>query len=313
MNEALSSALSEVQTWISALVNHLPEILSAIVVFVIFIVLAKALRALTKRIMDRMVDNEAVKHLIATIVSVSVISLGLFLALGILQLDKTVTSLLAGVGIIGLALGFAFQDIAENFIAGVLITLRKPFAIGHLIESNDYFGHVEDLDLRSTHLRTLQGQLVRIPNGMVFDSPMINFTQCRARRVDLDCGVSYGDDLEKARRIALEAVADIDGRDQSKEPELFYGEFGDSSINFQLRFWIGNPEQKSFLAARSEAVMAIKKAFDANDIVIPFPIRTLDFSDEGTRLLDEVLEGVSALKADSGRNPKSGGGDNSPN
>ncbi|HSR43244.1 MAG TPA: mechanosensitive ion channel domain-containing protein, partial [Longimicrobiales bacterium] len=184
IGQALNNALQDAAGWLESLVRSLPEFVAAVLVVVLFAFVAKGVRAVVQRLMDRATDHGPVKSLVAKAAYLAVLAAGVFVALGILQLDKTVTSLLAGVGILGLALGFAFQDIAENFIAGILITVRRPFTDGDLVETNGFLGHVETVDLRATHIRTLQGQLVRVPNGDVFDSPITNYTQAEGRRVD---------------------------------------------------------------------------------------------------------------------------------
>lgn len=294
LEQAVRDALAKVTGWVEALVESLPEIVSAILILLVFSFLARSARSVVRRLMDRVTDHGPVKSLVATGAYVGLWALGLFLALGVLQLDQAVTSLLAGVGILGLALGFAFQDIAQNFIAGVLMAIRRPFTDGDLIETNGHFGRVEDIDLRGTQIRTLQGQLVRIPNGKVYGEALVNYSAARGRRMDLACGVTYGDDLERARDVALSAMEDVVGRDRTREPELFYEGFGGSSIDFMLRLWLEDTEQMTFLRARSDAVIRLKKAFDANEVGIPFPIVTLDFSDSGTRLLDEPLRALRA-------------------
>ena len=292
LRQAIDDALAKVVEWLEALIQNLPEIVSAILLLVVFSVAARVVRELTTRTMTRVTDHGPVRSLVANAAYIAVWAAGVFLALGVLELDRTVTSLLAGLGILGLALGFAFQDIAENFIAGILMAIRRPFTDGDLIETNDFFGRVEDIDLRVTHLRTLEGQLVRIPNGNVFGNPITNYSQAKGRRMDLRCGVSYGDDLEHARSVALAAMEDVEGRDTSREPEVFFEEFGGSSINFVIRVWLEDTEQRSFLASRSDAVVRLKKAFDENDVGIPFPITTLDFSDVGGRSIDAPLEAL---------------------
>lgn len=289
LTQALNDAVAKVTEWIEALVRSLPEIVAAAVILLFFAVLARAVRGVVRRITGRITPHPSLKDLAATTASVAVWALGIMLALGILELDRTVTSLLAGVGIIGIALGFAFQDIAANFVAGILLNIRRPFTDGDLVETNGFFGHVERIDLRATRVRTLEGQLVLIPNKSVFGNPITNYAAGPQRRMDLRCGVTYGEDLEKARSVALAAMEDVANRRTDREPELFYEEFADSSINFVLRLWLRDSEQRTFLEARSDAVIRLKKAFDANDVTIPFPIMTLDFSDSGTRLLDEPL------------------------
>lgn len=302
---SLDAALAEVTGWVETLIQSLPEIIAAVVVMLLFVVLAKIVRGVVGRVVERFTDHGPIKGLATTTAYLAVLSAGLFIALGVLQLDTVLTSALAGVGIVGLALGFAFQDIAQNFVSGILITIRRPFTDGDLVETNDFFGKVEGVDLRATRIRTLQGQLVRIPNGSVYGNPIVNFTQASGRRVDLACGTSYGDDLAKAKSVALDAMKDVEGRDTDREPEFFYNEFGGSSINFVLRFWLKETGQKAFLAAQSDAIMRLKSAFDENEVGIPFPIVTLDFSDAGTRRLDEPL---SLLKggAGSGESGESG-------
>lgn len=290
VGSALQSAWTKVTGWVELAIQSLPEILAAAVLLVVFVFLAKLARTVVDRLMRRVTDHGPLRGLTTNTVYLAVLAAGLFIALGILQLNTVLTSMLAGVGIVGLALGFAFQDIAENFVSGILITLRRPFTDGDLVETNDFFGTIEGVDLRATQVRTLTGQLVRIPNGEVYGNPIVNYTQASGRRVDLACGTTYGADLEEARRVALEAMEGVQGRDTDREPEFFYDEFGGSSINFVLRFWLESTGQKAFLAARSDAIMRLKAAFDAHDVGIPFPIVTLDFSDAGTRRLDEPLQ-----------------------
>jgi small conductance mechanosensitive channel len=276
---SLADAWSKVTGWIEGLVESLPNLIAAIVVLLAFWGLARLVRRVVARVARRIADQPEINRLIASAAYIATLGLGLVLALGVLNLDKTVTSLLAGAGILGLALGFAFQDIAENFIAGIILNLRNQFTEGDIVETGDFMGVIERVQLRATVMRTFTGQRVLIPNAMVFKNPLINYTQPRARRVDLAVGVSYGDDLEAARRVAMEAVEGVEGRDENREVELFYQEFGGSSINFQIRFWIPfSSKQVDYLRARSEAIVRIKKAFDENGITIPFPIRTLDFA-----------------------------------
>lgn len=275
---ALGDAMGKVSSWVESVVADLPNLIAAVVVLIIFWLVARAVRGLVARIARRFADQPEINRLVASAAFGVVLAIGLVLALGVLHLDKTVTSLLAGAGILGLAVGFAFQNIAENFLAGILLNVRNQFSEGDIIESNDFMGAVEHVDLRATVLRTFTGERVLIPNAQVYKNPITNYSQTSHRRVDIGVGVNYGEDLEKAKRVAIAAVEDVAGRERSRDVELFYEEFGDSSINFQLRFWIPFKRQTDYLSARSDAIQAIKRAFDENDIVIPFPIRTLDFA-----------------------------------
>ena len=291
LDQALSSSIEKVNGWVEALIQNLPNVVAAVLVLIVFVLLARVVRAIARSLMDRATDHGPVKSLVGTIAYVAVLAAGVVIALGILDLDQAVTSVLAGVGIVGLALGFAFQDIAANFISGVLMSVRRPFTDGDLIETGDYLGVVDTVDLRSTTLRLPEGPLVRIPNADVYGNPIVNYSQTGARRVDVSCGVSYADDLERAAEVALEAGRRVEGRDESRDPELFWEEFGGSSINFVLRFWIPFASSNAdYLRARSRAMVLLKKAFDDEDVGIPYPITTLDFGDVGGRRLSEELE-----------------------
>ncbi len=272
----VDAGVTRAESWAVSIWGFLPSILSALATLVVAYFIAKYASRHVRKAMRRVSENKALNSLLSKILYVLIILIGAFFALSILNLDKTVTSLLAGLGILGLALGFAFQDIAANFISGVIIALQKPFRTGDLIETGDMFGTVEEITIRTTELRTPDGLDVIIPNRSVLSNPMTNYTETEQRRVALSCGVSYEDDLAEAKEVALDAVSDIDQLAEDKPVQFFYNEFGGSSINFELRFWINVSGQKDFLKARSDAIENVKAAFDANGIEIPYPITTLD-------------------------------------
>ncbi len=261
---------------------------AALLVLLLFAVVARYTRKLVRRLLDRFSHNAQVNDVIAVGVYLVVMLAGLFAALGVLNLQKTVTSLLAGAGIAGLAIGLAFRATAENLIAGVGLSVQEQFENGDIIEASGYMGIVEQVNLRATVLRTFEGQRVIIPNNSVYGGPIVNYTQLGQRRVDLDVGVAYDTDLEKARRVAIGAVESVDQCDTRRPVECFYKAFGESSINFVIRFWVPYPGQNQYFEARSQAVMRIKKAFDEAGITIPFPIRTLDFGPIGGTTLSEA-------------------------
>ena len=286
--DAVTLITDKIESWLKQLIVLLPNLVIAIVVAVIFILLAKTFRNVGQKVLRRISHNHAVNNLLVTVIYVTVLTIGFFVALTIVGLDGAVTSLLAGVGIVGLALGFAFQDIAANFISGVLIAVGQPFRVGDIIKSGDNFGTVTDINLRTTTVRTFQGIEVLIPNKNLFQEVVENYTNTHDRRVDLTVGVSYGDDLEKVKELTIEAIKNLKSIDARREVSLFYSEFGDSSINFSVRFWAKTAGQFDYLQAQSDGIMAIKRVFDENDITIPFPIRTLDFGIKGGEKLSEM-------------------------
>ena len=281
--------LDKLQSWLSTGVEMLPNLAVAVAVVFAFGFASRWVGRLTQRGLAKVVKQPQIVSLLSNIVRIAVLAAGAFTALSVLNLDKAVTSLLAGVGIAGLALGFAFQDIAANFVSGLLMAVRQPFALGDLVKLGDYFGTVEDIDLRSTRLTLLSGESVIMPNKDVYQSAIVNYTDTPKRRVEVDVGVSYGDDLERAREIALEAVKSLAVRDSESPTDIVFTGFGASSIDFTARFWISDAKQSAYVHARSEAIIAIKRAFDTNEITIPFPIRTLDFGIAGGETLREHL------------------------
>ena len=292
IDQALEPLSDKLQRWADSLVALLPNIVVALGVLVISWLLARLVRQLVIQLSQRASARAAVTRLLGTVTFLLVLTIGLFVSLGVLNLDKTVTSLLAGAGILGLAIGFAAQNLAANLLSGTVISLRRPYKEGDLIEVGDFFGVVERIDMRLTRLETPEGQLVLVPNKDMLEKPLVNYSTLEPRRVDLEVGVSYDADLETVRDLALGAVESTEGRMPDSVVEFFYTEFGSSSINFVVRFWIPSERQTDFLKARSEVLLRIKRAFDANGITIPFPIRTIDFGIEGGTNLGDALRPI---------------------
>ncbi|WP_223815994.1 mechanosensitive ion channel family protein [Adhaeribacter rhizoryzae] len=302
INKAISLLYHKLELWVRHLILMLPNLVIALMVLVFTFVAARIIQKTTEKVLPRFSHSVALNNLVASVVYTAAILIGIFFVLSILQLDKTVTSLLAGVGIIGLALGLAFQDIATNFISGVIIAVRKPFGVGDVVESNDYFGTIERINLRTIDIRRVTGELVKVPNRKVFENVMVIYTHYGIRRVDVKGAVSYGEDLERVQQIVKAAVVNIRGMVEHKDVEVVYEEFGESSVNFLVRFWIHYSRQFDYVSARSEAIIKIKKCFDEHNIQIPYPMRKLDFAGKSSERLPEQLQ---ILKED---NPENGQG-----
>lgn len=301
VNNALELLWNKLEAWGAQTVLMLPNIFVALVLLILTFYVAGLIRNWLGKFINRFSHSAALNNLILTLLYIGMLLLGFFFVLSVLNLDRVVISLLAGVGIIGLALGFAFQDIAANFISGVIIAVQKPFRVGDNIETNDYFGTIERISLRTIDIRQVTGELVKLPNKMVFENPLTNFSVYGTRRIDLEVGVSYAEDLEQVQQIVIEALDDVKGRVKTKAVEVMYDAFGDSSINFQARFWISYHRQVDYVGAKSDAIIRIKKAFDTNDILIPFPIRTLDFAIKGGETLVDQMNIINASVKDGQR------------
>lgn len=289
MDDAITELSERLYSSLIDFVAMLPRIVIAIIVLIVFFYLASTARRYIRAGVSKLTPSKQLNNLTATIGRALVIIAGFALALYIAGLGGVVVAMLAGAGIVGLALGFAFQDIAANFISGILLAIRRPFGAGELVETNDFLGLVVETNLRSTHLQTLQGQIVVIPNQDVLNNPVVNYSRLGRRRIDLECGVAYGDDLKKAKKIALNMINSLTYLSEDQPVDFYFNEFGDSSINFVVRFWVEFGKQTDFLEAQSTAITRLKTAFDDADITIPFPIRTLDFGVVGGEKLSDVL------------------------
>lgn len=203
--------LGKLSQWLETGLSHLPNLAVSLIVLAAFVYLARFVRRLVRMAMGEVSEYVAVNRLVGSISYVVVWAAGVFIALSVLDLSSFVATLLAGVGIIGLALSFAFQGLATNFIASVVLSVRHPFTEGDRVETNGHTGTVEEFTLLTTILRTPTGQKVVVPNKEVFENPLTNYSDRDTRRVDLRCGVSFNDDLQATKKTATEAVETVDG------------------------------------------------------------------------------------------------------
>ncbi len=290
INKAYTIISDKLSDWINDFITLLPNIAMASIILVLGFFIAKVLRRLLRKLLSKVIENQTLHKLFISIIYIFLLGIVIFTALSVLKLDKAVTSILAGAGILGLALAFAFQDIAANFMSGIFLSIRRPIAVGDVVKIKDYMGTIAEINLRDTVIKTYQGQMVIIPNRTVFQSCIENYTALGKRRMDLELGISYGDDLDNVKKVTLAAVRDIAGVSIEDEITMFYTSFDDSSINLVLQIWFSTRDNVNYLEVRSQAIIKIKKAFDAENISIPFPIRTLDFGIKGGVALNDVMK-----------------------
>lgn len=245
----------------------------AAAIFLGGILLAFVIKRLLIRVLHRGKRlDRALAALLARLVSYVVIIVGFVYALE--SLGIPIGLAVGGLGLVGIALAFALQDILENFIAGVLLQIQRPFTYGDQILVNDHEGTVQTIDTRLTTLLTPAGELVKIPSATVIKSDITNYTQRGSRRTTLPVGVAYGTDLKQAQRVLLDAAARADGVLASPRPEAYLEAFGESSIDFAVRFW-HKPSIADFWSARSEVAFEVDAALAEAGITIPFPQRTM--------------------------------------
>lgn len=293
ITEILGTWWSQLQTWVEVFIAGLPQLIAAVVVFALFWYLSKWVKNLAEKLFDKVEMPVSVERLLASLARIAVVLFGTMVALGILNLDKTVTSLLAGLGIAGVALGFAFQDIASNFISGLILVIRRPFKVGEVIEVDGQMGIVQAIELRSTILKSFQGQIIHIPNQKVFTNVIVNYSELGSQRIDLACGVAYDADLDEVERVTVETIKTFNYCDDEPDAVLHFEEFGGSSINFVVRFWIDYKFQGDFLRARSDVIKAITKAYQKHGFTIPYPISAIDLVQQGA---DKILSKKTTTK-----------------
>ncbi|WP_299129057.1 mechanosensitive ion channel family protein [uncultured Winogradskyella sp.] len=278
---ALVKMWDKLDGWFNSFIANLPNLILAILVFVIAILLSRYIKKLVYKLSSKSSLQQSMKQLLSQIVSIIVILFGLFLVLGILNLGKALNTILAGAGVAGLAVGLALQGALTNTYSGIILSYVKQIKFGDWIETNDYEGEIVDIDLRVVTIKQVDNNLVYIPNKLVVENPIKNYSTTAQSRVILKCGVGYGSDLEKVRSLIKQTIVENFEAVAEKDDILFlYREFGDSAINFETRFWINSTSALEVAKAKTEAMILIKKAFDASGINIPFPIRTLDIPEE---------------------------------
>ncbi len=250
----------------------LPRLVVSLVIFVTGLYLAGVLSKLLRRMMEKRKADLEITLLLTQLTRWTMITLGVMIAME--QMGFDLTAFLAGLGILGFTVGFALQDVSKNFIAGMLLLLEQPFDLGDVIEVGDFIGTVAKVDVRATELYTFDGQNVIIPNGEIFTSSIKNYSRYPKRRVELTVGVDYDSDLEQVRQSALEVIEAIPGVLDDPAPKVVFRNFGESSIDFTLYFWI-DLEQTGYLDALDAVVVNLKTAFEAAGINIPYPVRTV--------------------------------------
>jgi small-conductance mechanosensitive channel len=254
----------------------LPNLLFAALVLLVTWALARGLGSAAFRLLRLRRARPSLQVAVRTLLRTGIWILGLLVAATMLFPNLTPTKALAGLGLGTIAIGLAFQDTFENFLAGLLILLRKPMRIGDDIECQGVSGRVEEITIRDSYIRRRSGELILVPNSFLFKNPVRVLTDRDRRRIELAVGVAYGEDVDAAREVIRGAFAGLATPDPQREPEVYATAFGESSIDFTVRWWTASSPLDE-LRSRDEVLAAIKRALDGAGIEIPFPQRTLTF------------------------------------
>jgi len=257
-------------------IDALPDLAIGVVLLIFTWIIAKFAVKIADRLTGKTEIRPSLKTLIDTLAKLAIWLFGLMAALTVMMPGLTPASLIAGLGIGAVAIGFAFQDIFENFLAGVLIMLREKMRIGDVIECGGITGKVEHITLRETYVRKLSGEVTLVPNSMLFKNPVEILTDVPQRRHEVAAGVSYDTDLEEAAKVIRAAVEGVDAINKDKGVDVFAAEFNSSSIDFKVRWWAGSKPRDGH-ESRDAVIKAIKRALDNAGIEIPFPYITHTF------------------------------------
>jgi small conductance mechanosensitive channel len=258
----------------------LPNLLFGLVVFVVFIFIARGVQSLVERLVQDRGQSQSLKLLLSRLSYVATLMLGILITVTIMVPSFTPASLLSALGVGGVAIGFAFKDIFQNFLAGVLLLITEPFKIGDQIKYKDFEGTVETIQTRATTIKTYDGRRVVIPNAELFINAVTVNTAYEQRRLQYDIGIGYGDDIGKARQLIIEAMKGVEGVMADPAPEALVVDLAGSSVNIRARWWINPPRRADIMGAQDRVLEAIKNTLTAHGIDLPFPTQQILWHDQ---------------------------------
>lgn len=293
----MNKVIDKLETWKDILIANIPNIAIATVVLLIAYFASRAMNTVVNKTIGNRIKQKSVKDLVSRFASAITILIGLYLAMTVLKFDDTLKTIVSAAGVSGIVIGLALQGTLSNTISGVVLSFRKNLNIGNWVETSGFSGEVMDINLNYFVLKEADNNKVIIPNKTILESPFKNYSLTTKMRIALTCGVEYGADLEKVQQLTISTInKNFDQQKIGKKTEFYFTEFGDSSINFLCRFWVDSENALDKMKAKSKAIIEIKKAFDAEGINIPFPMRTLEFVPNNKLNLSNITEKEKAYE-----------------
>lgn len=278
-NISLSAASDKITNMVQGAIALIPNLIIGIVVFIIFWLIGKVLRSFVrKRTKDR--DTRNIGLVFGRLSQGGLIILGFLVAATIIFPSFNPADALATLGIGGVAIGFAFKDILQNFLAGILILLTEPFRLDDQIIFKEFEGTVEHIETRATTIRTYDGRRVVIPNAELFTNAVMVNTAYDRRRLQYDIGIGYGDDIARAKDIILETLNSRPEVLEDPQPEALVVDLADSTINIRARWWIDPPRRADAVASMDWVLENICNRLVAAGIDLPFPTQQILFHDQ---------------------------------
>ncbi|RSK44814.1 mechanosensitive ion channel family protein [Hymenobacter perfusus] len=258
----------------------LPNLLFGLVVFVVFVFVARGVQSLVERLVQNRHQSQSLKLLLSRLSYVSALLLGILVTVTIMVPSFTPASLISALGVGGVAIGFAFKDIFQNFLAGILLLVTEPFKINDQIKYKEFEGTVETIQTRATTIKTYDGRRVVIPNAELFINVVTVNTAYDMRRLQYDIGIGYGDDIGQARQLIIEAMRGVAGVLADPAPEALVVDLAGSSVNIRARWWINPPRRADIMDAQDRVLEAIKNTLTAHGIDLPFPTQQILLHDQ---------------------------------
>ena len=275
------SIVEKIDTWLDGFIRNVPNIVLGIILFIAMIYVGRwAGRLVKKQMSKRGRDNFG--EILGGFLKYTIVIVGLMLALTVISPNLKPADLIAGLGVSSVAIGFAFKDILQNWLAGILILLRQPFKIGDQIVVNGYEGTVDRIETRATVITTYDGQDVVIPNGDIYTNAVQVKTAHELIRSQYDLGLGYDQDRDKAMKILRETIKGIEGVNQEKPIDILAWDQSDSWLTIRMRWWTKS-ERANVVKVFSKVILETQNAMDKANIDLPFPTHV-----EISKKLDEL-------------------------
>lgn len=279
MNGSITDLWQGLEQMGAQLLGRVPYLILGLVIIVLFLMIAGGVRSLVERVLRSAGRRANVALVFGRLARWATVIAGILIGLMVILPGFSPAELLASLGIASVAIGFAFKDILQNFLAGMLLLLTAPIEEGDQIIVGSHEGTIENIYTRATYLRTYDGRLVLIPNTTLFTQPITVNTAADRRRQDFDVGIGYGDDMEKAKGQILDAIKSVDEVLDDPAPEVLATELADSSVVLRARWWV-KPQRANVVRVQDKVITAIKKKLDDEGVDMPYPTQVLLFHDQ---------------------------------
>lgn len=272
------TVLAELEGLLREFIGNLGQFLAAAAIFVLAVVASRAVQRWAERSLKKQIEDRETRKFLARAARYGVLAIGILAALEQIP-GIEITSFLAGLGILGFTVGFALQDIARNFVAGLLLLVRQPFNVGDGVEVAGRAGSVMEITIRDTVIKTWDGVMEIIPNLDVYSNPIVNYSEFPLRRRQVAIGLGYGEDVQRAKALFLDAIRDTEGVTEDPAAQVRTEELGASTLNLTALFWV-NQQTHGLFDVHSAVLEAINDTAERENIDMPYPTQAVKLEAE---------------------------------